>query len=863
MGIRKPAPRIATRAGVRHFIAILAVTLWICANIIVLVAGAWGRHNDRPRQLNQAYSAGVQLISGNHLTPGPAVEILVLISVLASLRWLVIQFRIFFDTGPVEVRPLSNASGRKDVNLHELDVNFREYLTLPRLYQVTTIPGDPDPDQLIEVLRSSGHSGWREFLAAAYAYALPRRAFVISATLRMREHQYRKYGVSVLVKKLPGYGFELESQWSSSFDRALQRAAYAVGAYILPHTRQCRNVPWSEWRGRTIPVSLFRDYQRAKRMVRELRYDEALALYHRALLQDADNFGFRYDIGQLYERLGLYPDALYYYLRLVNEIFPVRTQKSEADPRRSHRPEWWPEAARDPFFIRYRYVVVLSQGALLAHDLCLPDWERLRRWLDVPHTRDEYSTELENRPWRATELKDMQKLLSAELDLLYPSLAEKESASHGGTLMGKIYANIEDRSGRGGIPNESAVFDVERYFLSCAANEADSLVEDFTVLSKRQNWRQIRRRKMLSIVPTSVRMAAFTIDYRLRRLDYLSGNREQDRRWPIPLGEIESDLEAVEYDRRTSTSWLEHYNAACIYALALVDDNKVLAEHEEYAVRAVAELELALKCGEDVDFVRAKRYWLQAGDPDLVGLRKYECFRAFAGRIYGRPLPTAADISKYELYLYLRALIEIGARRLEDEWRKRATRADQQISYSDQEDWWRQEQQAWELAIRLGRFYRQWQTRRSVVVTLRSWMETFGGEVNPVTYPDINRPEYMVDITGYEKFAETLAGTERIFECLADDCGRLRADLEGYKKNPLSNARSWAEQARADSRSIDLNSKLKGQVAVACRARAGLWAALRHWANIPEDANEKAFRESVTKLMDPPGRGKNPSVSTK
>jgi hypothetical protein len=396
-------------------------------------------------------------------------------------------------------------------------------------------------------------------------------------------------------------------------------------------------------------------------MVRELSYDEALALYHRALLQDANNFSFRYDIGQLYERLGLYLDALYCYLRIVNEIFPVRTEKLGTDPRRSPKPEWRPEAARDPFVIRYRYVVALSQGALLARDLCLPDWERLRHWIDVPHTHDEYSSELENRPWRATELKDMQRLLSAELDSLYPSLANEDSAINGGTLMGKIYANTGVGARRGAEPDEAAVFDVERYFLSCAASEASSLVADFTVLSEKWAWRQIGRRSALSITPTSVRMAAFTIGYRLRRLEHLSGNEIQDRPWPIPLYEIESDLEAVDYDRRASTSWLEHYNVACIYALALVDDEKALVEHEEYAVRAVAELESALKCGEDVDFVRAKRYWLQAGDPDLSGLRKYECFRAFAGRIYGRPLPTADDISKYELYLYLRAVMEIGA----------------------------------------------------------------------------------------------------------------------------------------------------------------------------------------------------------
>ena len=454
-------------------------------------------------------------------------------------------------------------------------------------------------------------------------------------------------------------------------------------------------------------------------MVRELRYDEALALYHRALLQDASNYGFRYDIGQLYERLGLYPDALYSYLRLVNEIFPVRVTPG-SDPRRSHKPIWWPEAARDPFVIRYRYVVALGQAGLLARDLGSSDWDRLDSWIDVPYAQDSDTAQLENRPWRATELKEIQRLLSAELDSLYPSLANEGSAEQGKTLIDKIDAGNEDatlpRYRHKTLPwvkrknihierrKRASVFGVERYLLSCALREANSLVEDFTAINRRRFWEWPSRATAPSLTLASVRSTVVSINYRVSRLNHISGSAAYTARWPIPLDEIRKDLQAVKYDPKTSTSWLEHYNVACLYALALLDDEKELAAHKEYAIEAVAALERALKCGEDVDFVRAKRYWLQAGDPDLVGLRKYECFRAFAGRVYGRPLPTAADISKYELYLYLRAVVESGARRLEEEWRMRVAQIGKQVSYSELEGWWHQEEQAWELAIRLGRF---------------------------------------------------------------------------------------------------------------------------------------------------------------
>src|SRR6185437_12207789 len=152
-------------------------------------------------------------------------------------------------TGPVEIRPLANAAEDEVENLSELDVVFRDYLSLPGLYRVATIPGERDPDSFIEILRTPSNSGWRGVLAAAYAYAIPRRAFIVSATLRWRDRKPH-FGVTTQIRRLPGLSAELETQWSSSFERALQRAAYAVGARILPQTRHCKDAPWTAWRGR-------------------------------------------------------------------------------------------------------------------------------------------------------------------------------------------------------------------------------------------------------------------------------------------------------------------------------------------------------------------------------------------------------------------------------------------------------------------------------------------------------------------------------------------------------------------------------------------------------------------------------------
>jgi hypothetical protein len=330
---------------------------------------------------------------------------------------------------------------------------------------------------------------------------------------RDRDHQL---GVTVQVRRLPGLSVHLETQWSLTFERALQRAAYAVAAYITQQTKACRRIPWSGWarRKRELPVSLFRDYQRAKQYVGERRYDEALALYHSALRQDADNIGIRYDVGQLYERLGLYPDALLTYLGLVDEIFPstshirrtagpslttqsrtgspVDAQSNPTRPTRHRKPRnrvvwptWWPwplGGNRDPFIIRYRYVIALGQGDLLARELISPQWPDLRKYITGQPQANQDSTPgpliHEFRPWRAIELEEIARLLSRRLDSLYSSVCGDSLER----LLERSRRPRSTRSARASRWEERFRRRITRYLLTCAEYEADALVRDLKMI---------------------------------------------------------------------------------------------------------------------------------------------------------------------------------------------------------------------------------------------------------------------------------------------------------------------------------------------------------------------------------------------
>ena len=115
--------------------------VWIAANIAIYALGLLsGQH---PLSVNDAYSEGIQILSDGHSDPGPVVEVIVLASMLASIRSLALAYRAYFSPSPIEVHAIENATGR-DMNMKALDMAFREYLASPRIYQVTTVPGDPD-----------------------------------------------------------------------------------------------------------------------------------------------------------------------------------------------------------------------------------------------------------------------------------------------------------------------------------------------------------------------------------------------------------------------------------------------------------------------------------------------------------------------------------------------------------------------------------------------------------------------------------------------------------------------------------------------------------------------------------------------
>jgi hypothetical protein len=867
--------------------------------------------------LYRAWPEGVEWITGDRFTltryeAGMAAALLLLLVRRARLSWLTVR------PGPVEVRPLEDASSHPsgrfghftdsapdaEAQLHRLNVEFREALSGAQLYETTTLPGDLETERIIEVFRGGQGGGRLAMLGAAWAFFWPNRAFIVTATLRTRS-QGRRFGVSVSVQRIPFAAIELETHWSGDFERALRRAAFAVTAQIVPMTKASSRPPWGQWRvqsaGKPMPMELMRHYQRAKRMVGERRYDEALSLYHSALLYDADNVHLRYDVGQLFERLQLYPDAVRHYALLTNRLFPF---EDETDGTRGRKARISASLHDDPFMIRYRYVGGLSTGSRLAAELLTPDWPVLRDWLERD-IRERAGVDQQDpkdrshRPWRATELADLRRQLTEHFDGTWRATLPPSSALHGVGLKALLVddpkldappgflSRLSASTGQASIPLDPAwgqlsaekarLLAVEEYFLHVAKAEVAFLIEGFVQFRRRR-----RRRGNSSLTLPVLRMVDTLIDY--RQLRFSAKLRGEAAQWLPDVSDMDKVVAEAGY-RSDSQRWLEHYIVACFYALPLQEDRTQEPAHLAYAEAAVRFLYRAQECGDDAEFVTSKRYWLLAGDPDLAGLRLYETFRAFETRIYLHPQPVTADPAKYELFHYMRLGLAQGAEVMESLWAERLHVHADKLSARELEHWFRLERRAWEIMVRLGRFHPQWQTRSAGLEALRRLGRYAEADAPPIPYPEKIRDYYNVGVGGSTQSEKRIEGMQGLFAFLASQLGPAAAiDVEsdpqegltrfgeaespsesptppqadqlamsGFEAPILTKVRAWIWHAEFCSRQVPgaTYPMTDQELHALCQRMAAVWAALRQRATTPARRGNDPLIRAVARVPLP------------
>ena len=639
---------------------------------------------------------------------------LVAFAAIVSLRWL--QFwRLTARPGPIEVSQLADtavgadaaaATGTEQLSPY-VTMMLREKLSSVSVYLPTPAPGDAIGGGFLQTMRESTRDSWWASVIEFITRIIPRSAYRVDGAMLRRSGDEDSYGVSVRVTVLPRQRTVATTVWASTPELAAECAARVVGAAILPLTRRCLTSPWRHWYGRTLPVELLEEYEAASSFREQRRYDEALGHYRAALERDSLNPLIRLEMAQIQEQLGLYLDALASYDTALGlwagspERYNSWLHGKQVEATGRHRFTARQRLRRwrrhgNPFLARFRYATALAYFEKLT-----PQWVK-------PEANDPRARE------RARLRHMLVKTLAERYGPVWPPvdkdlgpMVEQAGASTDDGLR----ATLETLTSKAqlGTPDEGkkARAALKRIFLLMSRYELQQLVRDH------RSWRGWAEDSDLTTRSLELARDCW-IDLRLVCAKH---HLDEDGASPA-YAEVAELLEALpdKIERVTGSSsvWLEHYNAACVYGQAMVlvrGDER----HRDYARAAVKELFAGLESTDSAQVAR-QRSWILSEDADLRELRTCSEFQRFAAAISsgGEPVvlrPRRTQVT--ELSEYQMRLLQECARTMELRWT--AWNARSAATELERDGWAEDDACAWWMVHQLAVGYRNWSDRLEAI----------------------------------------------------------------------------------------------------------------------------------------------------
>jgi len=734
---------------------------------------------------------------------------------LVLIAWCVRRLRFEFLAwwpGRIVVRSFTASEQIPDAEVERLTTTFRDRLGMSHLQSPASVPAAAEQGDFLDVLARGGVESGSLFgsLLTLLRAAVPAHAYEVEGALVTREAK-PSCGVTVHVVRLPGKGAGGHTIWDTTWEGAVRQAADHATAAMLPRTRVCRS-PWAAWRRYYMPPELLQAYEQAAECEAERRYDDALALYYRAVREDPMNHGLRLQIGFLQEKLGLYLDALDTYGAIIAVAEPEAQRRGRAsetghgEVRDAYKGNARRDFDRNLLVARYRRAVLLG-GPGLPHQ-----W---RKWRD-----EEQPTK------RDVERARLRERLTPALEELFESAcgsdAVEEVARPVYGKARKLPAPKDVRSALG-TPESGARFDrarkLEQLLLVAALDQLEDL---------RGRIRQTPRRHRPTLSEEAVRVSSLVVRERLR-LELDRARRKTARDWWRYIDRIDNDLESIEgssgFDR-----WQEHYNAACVYALPLkeMSNSQDREDVKELTRRAVVRLRRATEKA-DSAFIASRRDWLTSEDPDLEGLRVQPEFKRFEAAYF----PSASliprrprNVHKWEVSRYTLDLLRTTAARWEDKWEERAQALDHVVDTRLLLRWWQDDLSARRLFREVAVHHRDWRTRSQLLDRMRAWSAEYGFKPVEVAFPDFPAEEELDLGDGSLEQA-----TSRQIE---DKDERLKQVVKQLGKAHERGKHGVVERAQG------LGTLQPQQVAQMCWLHANLWQRLRELVTPDEERGEAA-----------------------
>jgi hypothetical protein len=663
----------------------------------------------------------------------------------AAFRANQIDIRVFTDERPVKSRD------REIDSAVELTATFKRILNESRLYTPTPVPGVGGSYDFIQIVETAGDSaeGWWKVATKLVRLAQPPAAFTITGTVRPGNETGRFQLILELVR-MPRFSASPLVIEDMSWPRVLHRAANAVAALVIPRSAYVReNIHWAAWRDAKIPQELFDAYQRANHFITHRRYDEALAQYYRAVSLDPSNVYIRLEIAALQEQLDLHLDALATY----DDVITVCS--------RGHRrlATWWigEDFARQPrraakgreialMIARYRHALVLGHGDSVAGSW----WVRTTSAVAPADARVQRRAEL-----RAALSLRFGRYVNLDVRTGPEALSRVERLERHKRVM---RSPVEELAVATASPAKQAEFnahaaEMRSYLCALSQYEIERLIADYRKFWRRwrPTWEQLTNRALdLSLLWTLLRRAMADLEPADGAVPAPSpaypGSRRAvladvfpNRRWPPDPRALDAAVD----DSGHRKSWEECYNAASVYAVAMLEvgprGQRDLRDHatnprlegdkrDDVARRAVRELYHAATMSHS-GRLAGRRSWVMGEDPDLAALRGHELFRVFEMVTFSpdraAPLrPLRAHV--WEQVSYVRELVSEIASSRAYFWQVKAGPDAPVPDGRTLEGWCSADAQAWHQLSALATSKQDWYTRHQAICAYRRWSSDAG-----------------------------------------------------------------------------------------------------------------------------------------
>ncbi|WP_148666587.1 hypothetical protein [Streptomyces sp. MOE7] len=770
-----------------------------------------------------------------------------------------------FRPGPIDVQHLIDGTpeGKSKPRVEDLTARFRKHLSETDLYPPATLPAEPATESFLDLLGDvnleSGKLGTS--LLNLFSRLRPKVAYRVSGVLQQETlDRKRCCGVTVTLTAFATRGSCAHTVWESTWEDAVYEAGCWVMATILPITRASKRPPWQAWQGRTLPPELFAAYQKGRELSRQRKFDEALHQFYKAERWDPTNLFLRTQAAEVQEKLGLHLEALETY----HGALTLGRLNAEEENTRLWVAPWalrrftylWHWRQRPGVLqARYRYITNLGTSERIAADWCNDhDYE-----IDGGHAdaRDEIRQALTpafaERYWPAVvEIKDGDRFFYKDGDRFFYSEEEAQKW---------VREQLSDN--RKGNKNN-----VRLIFQLASLQEMRRFAQDYAFAGLYPRLRADKKmltRPALRInrdIWAPLRLAWVCgdhagLDWRMPNWspmggavllmpevesarDWLKGYRAYVT-WPVntmpwPPEGLEKRVKKARtlFIRERHRYWQDHYNAACVYAVAMRAPGE---GRDKLAQLAYRELEGAVR-GAESGFVMLKRSWLFDDDPDLAQLRQKDQAPRLARLerdVYPHSSPNRRHFEdprpiRVEMAIGNSQLLKDLASVMEQTWHHRSSR--NPVDIHEAIKWFEDEKSTWECVARVTRSQaHNWPDRERLLQKIQ-------GIADPALLVEIPArvPEFSEVLDDDEEWGEPAKASRRITG-LEDRLKLVGALVElGDGTSPIKCSKEWLNSAK-EADAAGVKRYWRPTVQRVCAGYAATWQTLRDLV-VPDELGE-------------------------